>query len=137
MDSSKADAAVAKLEEQRAQDAEASRKKCAQSAYTSFAFAACQQLLQSPLYMACDHESCCTSLQQILQQIYMHAVQSLLTVRRAAELAKVVVSKEDVKVVANEFDIPVKAADTKLREHGGDLKATLRSLLNEGLPAEA
>lgn len=54
----------------------------------------------------------------------------------AQELAKVQVSKEDVKVVAHEFDLDLKAADAKLREHDGDLRSALVSLVNDGLDSE-
>ena len=55
---------------------------------------------------------------------------------RAQELAKIAVSKEDVKVVAQEFELDNKTADAKLRANGGDLRKTLQSLLREGLPAQ-
>ena len=46
------------------------------------------------------------------------------------------VSKDDVKVVAQEFDLDQKAADAKLRENNGDLRSTLVALVNDGLQPE-
>jgi hypothetical protein len=65
-----------------------------------------------------------------------HASDMKRTCCRAEELAKVIVSRDDVKVVAREFALDNKVADTKLRENLGDLKKTLKSLIREGLPTE-
>ena len=53
---------------------------------------------------------------------------------RAQELAQIKIGKDDVKLIVTEFEIDNKAADAKLRAHGGDLRETLVALLHEGLP---
>ena len=39
------------------------------------------------------------------------------------------VQKEDVDLIALEFDVNTKLAERRLREHGGDVKAALVSFL--------
>ena len=50
-------------------------------------------------------------------------------VQREKELAAVKINKEDVDVIANEFEMDKKAAERRLRENGGDLEKALQSLL--------
>lgn len=50
-------------------------------------------------------------------------------VLREKELAAVKISKEDVDVLAAEFEIDKKLAERKLREAGGSLKTALYNLL--------
>lgn len=45
--------------------------------------------------------------------------------------------KEDIKVLAHEFELTVKAAEQHLRENEGSLEKTLRCLINDGLPTAA
>lgn len=45
------------------------------------------------------------------------------------ELASVKVAKEDVDVLAEQVEVDAKAAERRLREHGGDLAAALTSYL--------
>lgn len=56
---------------------------------------------------------------------------------RQKELAAVKVDKEDIKVLAHEFELTVKVAEQHLRENEGSLEKTLRCLINDGLPAAA
>ena len=78
----------------------------------------------------CKHSACtcCRSLTR-------RRADKLHPVFSAQELAKVTVDKADVKLLAREFNLDVKAADAHLRAANGDLKTALHSLLNEGLPA--
>lgn len=39
------------------------------------------------------------------------------------------VSPADVELISSEFEIPKKQADVRLREHNGDVRAALDSLL--------
>eukprot|EP01025_Chloroclados_australasicus_P014204 TRINITY_DN1664_c0_g2_i3.p1 TRINITY_DN1664_c0_g2~~TRINITY_DN1664_c0_g2_i3.p1 ORF type:complete len:324 (-),score=20.83 TRINITY_DN1664_c0_g2_i3:190-1161(-) len=57
--------------------------------------------------------------------------------QRLRALAAVKVDKLSVQLVAQEFNISTKAADQHLRENDGDMKRTLRYLLNVGLPADS
>ena len=45
------------------------------------------------------------------------------------ELAAVKINKEDVDVIAIEFEMDKKMAERKLREHGGRLQDALKALL--------
>ena len=47
------------------------------------------------------------------------------------ELEKVVVNKEDIDVLVAELELTRPLAERSLREHGGDLKQTLKALLNK------
>lgn len=49
--------------------------------------------------------------------------------KREKELAAVKVTKEDIDVIALEFEMDKKAAERRLRECNGDLHAALKSLL--------
>uniref|UniRef100_A0A061RYT3 Nascent polypeptide-associated complex subunit alpha-like UBA domain-containing protein n=1 Tax=Tetraselmis sp. GSL018 TaxID=582737 RepID=A0A061RYT3_9CHLO len=49
--------------------------------------------------------------------------------RREKELAAVKIEKEDLEVIVKEFEIDSKTAERRLRECGGDLAASLNSLL--------
>jgi NACalpha-BTF3-like transcription factor len=46
---------------------------------------------------------------------------------RERELAAVKIDLLDVKTIASEFEIDVKAAERRLREHKGDVVAALKS----------
>ena len=46
---------------------------------------------------------------------------------RLRELAKVKIDAADVAVIVSEMEVEKKAAELRLREHGGDLAAALRS----------
>jgi|LauGreSBDMM110SN_4_FD.fasta_scaffold716691_1 NACalpha-BTF3-like transcription factor len=48
---------------------------------------------------------------------------------REKDLAAVKISKEDIDVIAAEFEIDKKLAERKLREAGGNLQSALSSLL--------
>ena len=48
---------------------------------------------------------------------------------RTKELAAVKVQREDVELVALEFEVDKKLAERRLREHAGDVKAALVSFL--------
>ena len=52
-----------------------------------------------------------------------------VTPHREKELAAVKISKEDVDVIASEFEVDKKLAERRLREHKGDLVAALKSFL--------
>ena len=67
---------------------------------------------------------------------YAHAHASMLTeppdatlLCRNRELAAVKVQKEDVDLIALEFEVDKKLAERRLREHGGNVKSTLISFL--------
>mmetsp|Transcript_12102 Transcript_12102/g.34019 ORF Transcript_12102/g.34019 Transcript_12102/m.34019 type:complete len:105 (-) Transcript_12102:160-474(-) len=49
--------------------------------------------------------------------------------KREKELAAVKVNKADIDVIAKEFEIDSKKAERRLRECGGDLAQSLKSLL--------
>lgn len=49
--------------------------------------------------------------------------------QREKELAAVKVNKEDIDVIASEFEMDKKAAERRLRENGGDLEKALHALL--------
>ena len=49
--------------------------------------------------------------------------------KKVKELGAVKINKEDVKAIVEEFELEDDKAETVLREHGGDLKATLRHLV--------
>lgn len=49
--------------------------------------------------------------------------------QREKELAAVKINKEDVDVIALEFELDKKVAERRLREHKGDLKEALKSFL--------
>lgn len=48
---------------------------------------------------------------------------------RDKQLAAVKVSKEDIDILAAEFELDVKTADRRLREHSGNLVEALQSFL--------
>ena len=48
---------------------------------------------------------------------------------RERELAAVKVAKEDIELIASEYEIDRKAAERRLRECRGDLRAALQSFL--------
>ena len=48
---------------------------------------------------------------------------------RDKQLAAVKVSKEDVAIIAAEFELDTKTADRRLREHSGSLVEALQSFL--------
>jgi NACalpha-BTF3-like transcription factor len=48
---------------------------------------------------------------------------------REKELAAVKINKEDVDVIATEFEVDKKAAERRLREHNGVLMDALKSFL--------
>lgn len=48
---------------------------------------------------------------------------------RDKQLAAVKVSKEDVDIIAAEFELDTKTADRRLREHSGNLVEALQSFL--------
>ncbi|KAI7840887.1 hypothetical protein COHA_005416 [Chlorella ohadii] len=50
--------------------------------------------------------------------------------QREKELAAVKVAKEDIELIAQQFDLDKKKAERCLREAKGDVKAALRSLLS-------
>lgn len=49
--------------------------------------------------------------------------------RRDTRLAQVKVNQADVKVIATEFEVSVKQAELRLREHEGNVTAALESFL--------
>ncbi|XP_077997021.1 huntingtin-interacting protein K-like [Glandiceps talaboti] len=51
-----------------------------------------------------------------------------LKAQREIDLSKVKVQKEDIDLIVNEMEIPKAKAERALREHNGDLVATLTSL---------
>ena len=53
-----------------------------------------------------------------------------LSVRREKELASVVVNQSDVEMIAGEMDMDKPAAERALREHKGDIQATLNTLVS-------
>lgn len=57
--------------------------------------------------------------------------------RSERELAAIKVAKEDVAILASEFDLDARAADRLLREQGGSLEAAIRHQLSGALPALA
>ncbi len=48
---------------------------------------------------------------------------------RDKKLAAIKVNKEDVDIIAAEFELDTKTADRRLREHSGDLVEALQSFL--------
>ena len=50
-------------------------------------------------------------------------------IRREKELAAVQINKDDIGVIAGEYEIGTKEAELRLRECGGDLAETLKSFL--------
>ena len=46
---------------------------------------------------------------------------------RLKELAKVKIDQQDVALIVQEIEVEKKAAELRLREHGGDVVAALRS----------
>lgn len=52
--------------------------------------------------------------------------------RKEKELAKVKVSKEDVQLIVEEMEVEAEVAERTLKEHKGDVVATLRSFLSVG-----
>jgi NACalpha-BTF3-like transcription factor len=48
---------------------------------------------------------------------------------RERELAKIKLKAEDIDLVVNEMDIDKAAAERALRQHGGDVAATLKTLV--------
>lgn len=52
-----------------------------------------------------------------------------LMLYRDKQLAAVKVSKEDVDIIAAEFELDTKMADRRLREHSGNLVEALQSFL--------
>lgn len=52
-----------------------------------------------------------------------------LCFHRERELAAVKVQAEDVNTIAVEFELDKKTAERRLREHRGDVVATLQALL--------
>ena len=58
-----------------------------------------------------------------------------VTCKRANELAKVSISKEDVELIVNELEVSEAEAEKSLRLHNGQVVAALRSFLvwNEGM----
>ena len=53
----------------------------------------------------------------------------MMSTCRQKELAAVKLQKEDIELVAFECEIDKKAAEARLREHRGDVKATLIAFL--------
>ena len=56
-------------------------------------------------------------------------VGSLFLHARDKQLAAVKVNKDDVKIIAAEFELDATAADRRLREHSGSLFDALQSFL--------
>lgn len=50
---------------------------------------------------------------------------------RDRALAAVKIKAEDVEVIVREFELDAKTAERRLREHDGDLPATLAALIDE------
>ena len=59
----------------------------------------------------------------------MTAANSSVSTRRQKELAAVKLQKEDIDLVASEYEIDKKVAEARLREHKGNVKAALLSFL--------
>ena len=49
---------------------------------------------------------------------------------REGELSKVKVAAADVAIIVSEMEVETKAAEQRLREHGGDIVAALRSYVH-------
>ena len=56
------------------------------------------------------------------------SVETAKKIARQRELAKVVIKKEDVELIAKELEIPRSVAELKLREHGGNIVEALIAL---------
>ncbi len=52
-------------------------------------------------------------------------------VLRERELAAVKVQADDINTIALEFELDKRSAERRLREHNGDVVATLKALLQE------
>ncbi|EFN53351.1 hypothetical protein CHLNCDRAFT_137085 [Chlorella variabilis] len=69
-------------------------------------------------------------VQQAMQKLAAEQAQRTEAQRqRERELAAVKVQKEDIEVIAQQFDMDKKKAERALRENGGELKTALQSLL--------
>ena len=49
---------------------------------------------------------------------------------KQAALDNVVIRKEDLELIVQEFELPRSKAEKILRQHSGDIQATLKALVN-------